>query len=32
MSDLIYVAATVGFFGVALGYVHACEALRGERK
>lgn len=28
MSDLIFVAATIGFFLLALAYVHGCEKLR----
>jgi hypothetical protein len=29
MNDLIFIAATVGFFGLAALYTHACERLRG---
>lgn len=28
MSDLIFVAATIGFFLLALAYVRGCEKLR----
>jgi len=31
MLDVIFIAATIGFFVIALAYVHACEKLRGER-
>jgi hypothetical protein len=27
MIDLIYIAVTVGFFGLMLAYVHACDRL-----
>ncbi len=31
MSDLVYIAVTVGFFGLMLGYVAWCARLgRGE--
>ncbi len=29
MSDLIFIAATIGFFAFAIAYTHACERLRG---
>jgi hypothetical protein len=29
MSDFIYISLAVGFFGVAIAYVNACEKLRG---
>jgi hypothetical protein len=25
--DILYIALTVGFFGLMLAYVHGCEAL-----
>jgi hypothetical protein len=31
MYDLIFIAATIGFFGIAVGYVRACEKLQKER-
>ena len=30
MSDLIFIAATVVFFLIAVGYVRACEKLQEE--
>ena len=30
MSDLIFIAATVVFFLIAVGYVRACEKLQSE--
>jgi len=32
MLDVIFIAATIGFFAVALAYVHACERLRGGER
>lgn len=32
MSDIFYLAATIGFFAVAIAYTHACEKLRGDGK
>jgi hypothetical protein len=32
MSDILYLAATVGFFAVAIAYTHACDKLRGGRQ
>lgn len=33
MEDLIYLAATISFFLLALGYIHFCAALQaGGRK
>jgi hypothetical protein len=29
MSDLIYIAAAIGFFALAIAYTHGCERLRG---
>jgi hypothetical protein len=29
MTDLIFIATTIGFFVVAIAYTHACEKLRG---
>jgi hypothetical protein len=29
MLDLLFIAVTVGFFGLAIAYTHACERLRG---
>jgi hypothetical protein len=29
MLDLIFVAATIGFFALAIAYAHGCEKLRG---
>jgi len=29
MTDLLFVAFTVGFFALAVAYTHACERLRG---
>ena len=29
MSDLIFIAITIGFFALAIAYTHACEKLRG---
>jgi hypothetical protein len=29
MIDLIFIAAAIGFFLVAIAYTHACEKLRG---
>jgi hypothetical protein len=31
MSDIIYVAAMIGFFAVAIAYTRGCEKLRGDR-
>jgi hypothetical protein len=28
MNDLIFVAATIAFFVVALGYVHFCDRVK----
>lgn len=29
MLDVVFIAGTIGFFVIALTYVHACEKLRG---
>jgi hypothetical protein len=29
MLDAIFITATIGFFVIALAYVHVCEKLRG---
>jgi hypothetical protein len=29
MSDIIYLAITLAFFGIAIAYVNGCEKLRG---
>jgi len=29
MSDLVFIAVTVGFFALAIAYVDGCEKLRG---
>jgi hypothetical protein len=29
MPDLIFIAAAIGFFALAVAYTHACEKLRG---
>ena len=29
MTDLIFVAIAMGFFGLAIAYTHGCEKLRG---
>jgi hypothetical protein len=29
MLDVVFLATTIGFFAIALAYVHACEKLRG---
>jgi len=29
MSDLIYLAITLAFFGISVAYVSGCEKLRG---
>jgi hypothetical protein len=29
MSDLIYLAIALAFFGIAIAYVNGCERLRG---
>jgi hypothetical protein len=29
MMDVVFIAATIGFFVIALAYVYACEKLRG---
>jgi large-conductance mechanosensitive channel len=31
MLDVVFIAATVGFFVIALAYVYACERLRGGK-
>jgi len=31
MLDVAFIAATIGFFVIALAYVYACERLRGGR-
>ncbi len=31
MMDVVFIAATVGFFVIALAYVYACEKLRGGK-
>lgn len=30
MFDLLFIAATIGFFGLVAGYTYACERLRGD--
>jgi hypothetical protein len=32
MLDAIFITVTIGFFVMALAYVHACEKLRGGEK
>jgi hypothetical protein len=32
MSDLFFIALSVGFFGVAVAYTHGCEKLRGSHE
>jgi hypothetical protein len=32
MLDAIFISVTIGFFVIALAYVHACEKLRGGEK
>jgi hypothetical protein len=29
MSDLIFIAISVGFFALTIAYTHGCEKLRG---
>jgi hypothetical protein len=29
MTDLFYVATTIGLFALAIAYAHGCEKLRG---
>jgi hypothetical protein len=29
MTDLIFIAITIGFFVAAIAYTHGCEKLRG---
>jgi hypothetical protein len=31
MMDVVFIAATIGFFVIALAYVYACEKLRGGK-
>ncbi len=31
MLDVVFIAATIGFFVIALAYVYACEKLRGGK-
>ena len=31
MMDVIFITGTIGFFVIALGYVYACEKLRGGK-
>lgn len=31
MIDLIFIATSLGFFGLAIAYTHACERLRAAR-
>jgi hypothetical protein len=31
MNDLIFIAITIGFFGLAIGYTFGCEKLRGDK-
>ena len=31
MFDLIFLAATIGFFVIAVGYVRACEKLGADK-
>ncbi len=30
VADLIYIVVTASFFGLMVGYVHACELLGGD--
>lgn len=32
MSDLVFIAASVGFFALAIAYTHGCENLRGGQQ
>lgn len=32
MLDVVFIVATIGFFVLALAYVHACEKLRGGER
>jgi len=32
MLDVVFIAVTIGFFVIALAYVHACEKLRGGER
>ena len=32
LGDLLYLAGTIGFFGLMFLYVQACNALGGERR
>ena len=32
MLDVVFIAATIGFFVIAVAYVHACEKLRGGER
>jgi hypothetical protein len=29
MSDLFFIAITIGFFSLSIAYTHGCELLRG---
>jgi hypothetical protein len=29
MSDLIFIAITIGFFGLSIAYTYGCDKLRG---
>ena len=30
MSDLIFIAIAIGFFGLSIAYTYGCDKLRGE--
>jgi len=32
MSDLIFIAVTIGFFALSIAYANGCEKLRGGGK
>ena len=32
MLDVVFITATIGFFVIAIAYVHACEKLRGGER
>jgi hypothetical protein len=31
MNDLLFVAITIGFFGLSVAYTYGCEKLRGTK-
>jgi hypothetical protein len=31
MSDIVFIAITVGFFALSIAYTHGCEKLRGRQ-